>query len=70
MRAPEGMTITLRETTHRCPPAGSNVMPCCDRTPFEVPERHRLAVDDAYVTCGRPFVVADVSRAAVEVEKP
>lgn len=65
MKAPDGMSITLGathdgvvdatvkldEVTHRCPPSGSGLMPCCDRTPFEVPEWHRLTLDDPPVTC-------------------
>lgn len=40
-----------REITHRCPPEGSGVMPCCGRTPFEVSRSHRLTVHDELVTC-------------------
>lgn len=39
------------DITHRCPPEGLGAMPCCGRTPFEVPGWHRMAVDDSYVTC-------------------
>lgn len=39
------------EVTHRCPPKGSGVMPCCDQTPLEVPLWHRLTLDPALVTC-------------------
>lgn len=41
-------------TTHACPPEGSGVMPCCGRTPFEVPRKHRMTLDDRLVTC-RPL---------------
>lgn len=38
-------------TTHRCPPEGSGVMPCCNRTPFEVPSTDRITDDPERVTC-------------------
>lgn len=37
--------------THRCPPKGSGLMPCCGRTPFEVPTWDRMTLDAALVTC-------------------
>lgn len=33
------------EVVHRCPPKGSGLMPCCGKTPFEVPRYHRLTVN-------------------------
>ena len=39
------------EVIHRCPPEGSGVMPCCDRTPLQVPPWHRLTLDPSLVTC-------------------
>jgi hypothetical protein len=39
------------EVIHRCPPIGSGIMPCCSRTPFEVPLWHRITEDPALVTC-------------------
>ena len=39
-------------STHACPPVGSGLMPCCGRTPFEVPRSHRITVDTDLVTCG------------------
>jgi hypothetical protein len=39
-------------TTHRCPPKGSNVMPCCGRTPLEAVS-DRMTVVDILVTCNR-----------------
>ncbi|MFE3326856.1 hypothetical protein [Streptomyces sp. NPDC059176] len=39
---------------HACPPKGSGVMPCCGRTPFEVPRTDRISVDPFEVTCGQP----------------
>lgn len=40
-----------REIVHRCPPGGAATMPCCGRTPFEVPATDRLTLDNALVTC-------------------
>jgi hypothetical protein len=37
--------------THRCPPQGSNIMPCCGKTPFEVSKTDRMSLDDSLVTC-------------------
>jgi hypothetical protein len=37
--------------THQCPPDGSGAMPCCDRTPFEVPDTDCLTSDEGVVTC-------------------
>lgn len=36
---------------HACPPDGSGIMPCCGRTPFEVPRTDRMTSDPALVTC-------------------
>ena len=38
-------------TVHACPPDGLGLMPCCGRTPFEVPRTDRLTLDPALVTC-------------------
>lgn len=49
---PPGTTDPAGEITHLCPQAGSGVMPCCGRTPLEVPiARHRITLDPALVTC-------------------
>ena len=37
--------------THQCPPNGSGIMPCCGRTPFDVPVYHRVTEDLSLVTC-------------------
>lgn len=37
-------------TTHQCPPGGSDVMPCCGRTPFEAPPTDRVTCS-GLVTC-------------------
>ena len=39
------------EVTHRCPPIGSHVMPCCGHQPIEMPLWHRLTLDPEMVTC-------------------
>jgi hypothetical protein len=39
------------EITHQCPPEGSGIMPCCGRTPFEVPGTDRMTLDAALVDC-------------------
>jgi len=36
---------------HACPPEGSGVTPCCQRTPFEVPRTHRMTTNPGLVTC-------------------
>lgn len=41
----------MSETTHACPPEGSGVTPCCDRTPFELPMTDRMTLDPSLVTC-------------------
>ena len=35
---------------HACPPQGSGVMPCCGRTPFDVPRTDRMTSTEE-VTC-------------------
>lgn len=40
------------EVVHKCPPGDSGEMPCCGRTPFEVPQYHRMTIDADEVTCG------------------
>jgi hypothetical protein len=36
---------------HQCPPDGAGVMPCCNRTPFEVSRTDRMTTDADAVTC-------------------
>lgn len=48
MEVAEGWT-----TIHRCPPGESGLMPCCGKTPFEVPRSDRMTLDGAKVTCQR-----------------
>ena len=39
------------ETIHACPPDGSGLMPCCGKTPFELPRSDRMTANPAAVTC-------------------
>jgi hypothetical protein len=39
------------ETVHACPPEGSGITPCCERTPFELPVTDRMTTDPTLVTC-------------------
>jgi hypothetical protein len=39
------------EITHACPPQGGGVMPCCGKTPFEVPRTDRITLDPELITC-------------------
>ncbi len=41
----------LAGTTHQTPQEGLSVMPCCGRTPFEVPRTDRITTDTDLVTC-------------------
>lgn len=45
------VTVTMQEVIHACPPVGSGVMPCCDRSPNVVPVWHRITLDAEFVTC-------------------
>jgi hypothetical protein len=38
-------------TVHLCPPEGSGMTPCCDKTPFELPYFDRITEDAEQVTC-------------------
>lgn len=37
--------------THACPPDGSGLTPCCERTPFELPATDRITSSPERVTC-------------------
>jgi hypothetical protein len=50
-RAARVVAETGAETTHACPPEGSNVMPCCLLTPFDVPRTDRMTAFPDLVTC-------------------
>lgn len=40
------------EVTHQCPPRGaSGIMPCCGRTPVEVPRTDRMTYKPSLVNC-------------------
>jgi len=41
---------TYAEPVHACPPPDSGIMPCCGRTPFEVPSTDRMTSTEP-VTC-------------------
>lgn len=49
------VTVTAHEVIHACPPDGSGLTPCCERTPFELPRWHRLTLDAELVTCAGPI---------------
>ncbi len=38
-------------TTHRCPPRGSGLTPCCNQSPVLLPAHDRLTLHDVLVTC-------------------
>lgn len=38
---------------HACPPEGSGLTPCCNKTPFELPRFERITLVSAKVTCGK-----------------
>ena len=62
---------TMRDaamSTHACPPLGSGSMPCCGRTPFEVPRSHRMAVDMDLVTCGTSAEVRQLRERVATLE--
>lgn len=48
------------EVTHRCPPTGSGIMPCCGRAPFEVPRTDRMTLDPSLVTCSEAAHIDDL----------
>lgn len=58
-RATQTITVSRCER-HRCPPDGSGVMPCCGRTPFEVPHSDRMTLNPDEVTCGTDRIGFDV----------
>jgi hypothetical protein len=42
---------TAETAVHACPPGDTGIMPCCGKTPFEVPRSDRMATDPGLVTC-------------------
>lgn len=42
-----------RSVVHLSPLKDSGIMPCCGRTPFEVPSTDRMTLEPEQVTCGR-----------------
>src|SRR6266567_4376437 len=51
VRAALGVQPEPAEVVHACPRWGSGVMPCCGRTPFEVPSTDRMTSEPGNVTC-------------------
>lgn len=51
------------QVTHRCPPAGEDLTPCCGHSPLELSRSDRLTLDDALVTC-QPAPAAPAAPAA------
>lgn len=41
----------MNDRVHLCPPVGSGIMPCCARTPFELPSNDRITTYAHEVTC-------------------
>lgn len=57
MTLPDGRVGVLQPPVHACPGAGDGgIMPCCGRTPFEVPRTHRMTATET-VTCGQRAIV-------------
>jgi hypothetical protein len=54
------LVVEEREIVHRCPPTGSNTMPCCGVTPWEIPTYHRMTVEDDRVTCKPKLDAAEI----------
>lgn len=44
---------------HFCPPYNSGMMPCCGKTPFEVPETDRLSTEFKEATCNLKYLVIE-----------
>lgn len=51
-----GVLVIGAENTivHACPPDGSGVMPCCGRSPIDVPLTERISLDGSAITCTGP----------------
>lgn len=47
------MAESTPETVHLAPPIGSGTMPCCGKTPWEVPTGDRMTVHEDLATCSR-----------------
>ncbi len=48
------MEAETLEVTHKCPPVGTGVTPCCGKTLFELPRIDRITEHSRHVTCGQP----------------
>jgi hypothetical protein len=53
-----------KAVVHQCPPEGYGIMPCCGRTPPEVPRSDRVTLDPSAVTCPAAQVAAERERCA------
>jgi hypothetical protein len=47
------LLLVADPVTHQSPPGDSGLMPCCQRSPLDVPAMDRLTNDPERVTCGR-----------------
>lgn len=47
----ETLMSSVAQTIHRAPAGDHGIMPCCGRTPFEVPQLDRITATGA-ITCG------------------
>lgn len=45
--------VAAAEVFHQAPAGGGGLMPCCGKTPFEVPGTDRMTGDPAAVTCAK-----------------
>jgi hypothetical protein len=58
------------EIVHACPVAGSQVTPCCGKTPFELLHGHRLTLNPRLVTCkGKVTSVQDSVSSVDEISE-
>ncbi len=58
--------------THKCPPDGEGVLPCCGKTMFEVPQDDRVTWNDESVDCGKASLekrVVDLEARVKELER-
>jgi hypothetical protein len=55
---------------HSCPFKGSgDIMPCCGKTPFDIPRWHRLSTKPELVNCDRMKLLAEVERLRGALER-
>lgn len=51
LRVADILQPAAESPVHACPPGDEGWMPCCHRTPFEIPRWHRMTNDPDLVTC-------------------